>query len=195
MVWLPFDFRQNLGPRLLRIQWQIQKGAVGVIYCCDYYIGRFPPEYDNILLDTFIKGFIERKKAELQRERLTFEGANFRSADLYNDNPQVVVIGAKWYLDQIINVIEEMDRNNRLVSPFDLANIQNETNGNEELQELADSISIQHKRDAIIRGLHVLQSIIQPIITAGTGAIKNVEQIEAKVKELFVNERENKENK
>lgn len=194
MAWLPFDFRQNLGPRLLRIQWQIQKGAVGVIYCCDYYIGRFPPEYDNILLDTFIKGFVERKKEELRRERLTFEGANFRSADLYNDNPQVVVIGAKWYLDQIINVIEEMDRNNRIASPL-AEYVPYKPDGNQELQELTESLSVQAKRDAIIRNLHVLQSIIKPIITAGNGAISNIEQIEAKVKELFANARENKENK
>lgn len=186
MAWIPFDFRQNLSVRILRISWRIKKNGVDVIEECDYYIGRFPPIYDPILIDTFIKGFVEAQKEELQIECLSFESAVFRSVEWYNDHPHVVVIGAKWFINKIRDVIEEMDRDNRIVSPFVLDNVINEKNGKERvLRELTEFLSLRHKRDAIIRSLHVLQSIIQPIISAGTGAIDNVKQIEEKIQELF----------
>ena len=186
MAWLPFDFRQNLSVRILRISWRIKKNDVDVIEDCDYYIGRFPTIYDHILIDTFIKGFVETQKEVLQIECLSFESAVFRSVEWYNDHPQVVVIGAKWYINKIRDIIEEMDRDNKIVSPFALDDVINETNGKERvLKELTEFLSLRHKRDSIIRSLHTLQSIIQPIISSGTGAIDSVNQIEAKIQELF----------
>lgn len=57
MVWLPFEYRESLSPRLLRICWIHTINNVGTIYYSDYPIGRFPPIYDVVLLGRFRNHF------------------------------------------------------------------------------------------------------------------------------------------
>ena len=189
MVWLPFEYREELSPRLLRICWTHTINNVGTIYYSDYPIGRFPPIYDVVLLDTLGKSFLSRRKEELSCENLTFVAAHFEPIDHLNKTiSKLYVIGVQHFLDRAVKEIEEMDRNNEIIPYLDPEHVRHFSSGGNKELDNPDAISMQFKQDNIIRQIHVLRAIIQPIFTAGDGALKKIEQIEEKVKELFVNE-------
>lgn len=77
-----------------------------------------------------------------------------------------------------------MDRNNEIIPKLDPEHVRLYTSDSNKEIDNPDVISMQFKKDNLIRQLHVLQAIIQPIITAGDGALIKIEQIEAKVKEF-----------
>lgn len=189
MIWLPFDCREDLSLRILRISWTHDCNNVSTLHYCDYKIGRFPPIYDVILLETLGKAFINRRKDELARENLTFVAAHFHHIESYHKTfSNIYVIGVQHFLDRAIKEIEEMDRNNEIIPYLDPEHVRHFSSGGNKELDNPEAISMQFKQDNVIRQIHVLRAIIQPIFTAGNGALKKIDQIEEKVKELFVNE-------
>ena len=187
MIWLPFDCREDLSPRILRISWTHDCNNVSSLHYSDYPIGRFPPIYDVVLLDTLGKAFINRRKDELARENITFVAAHFEPLEKINKTiSKIYVIGVQHFLDRAIKEIEEMDRNNEIIPHLDPEHVRHYTSdGSKEIVN-QDAISLQFKQDNIIRQLQLLRGIIMPIISNGNAVIQQVDKIEAKIKGLFV---------
>lgn len=190
MVWLPFDCREDLSPRLLRISWTHDINNVSTLHYCDYPIGRFPPIYDVILLETLGKAFINRRKDELARENLTFVAAHFHPIESYHKTfSNIYVIGVQHFLDRAIKEIEEMDRNNEIIPYLDPEHVRHFSSGGNKELDNPEAISMQFKQDNIIRQLQLIRGIILPIISNGNAAMEQLDKIKAKVNELFENGR------
>lgn len=108
LVWRPFVARKELPLMQLQAAWKFENEDRVELFITNYFIGRFPPEYNAELIERFECECIEARKGWLKERNLEYVDsvvAMYRVNDNERHIPDV-----NDYVQAIVESIEEKDR-------------------------------------------------------------------------------------
>ncbi len=108
--WRPFNARDEVPFKHLQVVWKYEDDERVEMVLTHYFIGRFPPEYANELIERFECECIEASKGFLKENHLEYIDSIVAPYRILDDEP-VIRGNINGYVQDIVKSIEERDKN------------------------------------------------------------------------------------
>ncbi len=106
--WRPFVARRELPLMMLQAVWKYEDDERVEMFITNYFIGRFPPEYNNVLIERFENECVEARKEMLKGRHLEYIDsvvALYRASEGERCVPEITDC-----VQAIVRDIEEQDK-------------------------------------------------------------------------------------